>query len=694
MKLLYTGKAKDVYQAEDINQVYIKYKNDVTAGNGAKHDIIENKGKLNAKITELIFKHLEDQGIKTHFIKQIDDLTQLTKKVSIIPLEVIVRNIAAGSFARNYGVKEGTTLNQPTFEFSYKKDELGDPLLNKDHAIALGIINEEEFVVLREETLKINRILQKFFKDHGIILVDFKLEFGKDHEGNIILADEFSPDNSRLWDEVTKKPLDKDNYRKGIGSLTDAYEVVLDRIENGYIKPLKEECGVVAVYNGHQAPWLTFNALHALQHRGQDSAGISWVSNGEIITEKENGLLDDVFRNMNFDAIESTHSIGHVRYATTGNISLANIHPFYFNHSKRKFAIAHNGNISNSPELRQELEDKGSIFYGESDTEILGHLLVRENGDLFEAISKVLTRLEGAFSFVFIDDHAIYAARDAIGFRPLCLGEKDGAYFVVSESVALDVVGAKFIRDIKPGELIKIDKDGVKSIQFAESKGVQLDAMELIYFARPDSTIDGINVHEFRKETGKVLAKESPVDADIVVPIPDSSLSAAYGYSEVTGIPIEMGLIKNRYIARTFIQATQSHREVGVKRKLNTSPILKGKRVILIDDSIVRGTTIKQIVDMVRERGAKEVHVRIASPVVIAPSYYGINISTYKELIANRYEDVQSIANAIGADSLNYVSVDGLRKCAPNIGLEMCIFEDKYQTFVSPQLIRKAKDEK
>ena len=695
MKLLYKGKAKDVYSTNNPNEVIVDFKNDVTAGNGAKKDTIEGKGKLNNLITEIIFLHLHRAGIQTHFIKRIDDKKQLVKKVEIIPLEVIVRNIAAGSFSRNYGVEEGTPFAKPTFELSYKKDELGDPLLTKDFALSLNIVNEEEYQYLRDEAMKINDILIELFESIDLTLVDFKLEFGKDENGNIILADEFSPDNSRLWD-ANKKRFDKDNYRKDIGSLTDAYTEVLSRLQS-MEKPLQEECGVFGIFNVDKAPWLTFNGLHALQHRGQDSAGISWISNNKIMLKKGNGLIDHVFGDTDLGNIESNSAIGHVRYSTTGDLSTSNIHPFRFRHTKRNFALAHNGNISNSYDLKVELEEQGSVFFGESDSEMIGHMLLHEEGSFDEALMKALPKIEGAFSLVIITEDCIYAARDRIGFRPLSFGKLDNGYVVSSEPVAYDVIDGEMIRDIKPGEIIKISKDGIESMIFADQarEKVQLDAMELIYFSRPDSVLDGVNVHEFRKESGRVLAKEFSPEVDIVCPVPESSISAALGYAEVSGIPFELGLVKNKYVARTFIESQQTHREIGVKRKLNASTVVKGKKVLLIDDSIVRGTTMKRIIKMVRDQGAKEVHILIASPMVIAPSYYGINISTYHELLANRCDrDVEKMRQELGADSLGFLSIEGTRSCAPSLDLEMCIFEDKYQTKISEQLIAEARNEK
>ena len=454
---------------------------------------------------------------------------------------------------------------------------------------------------------------------------------------------------------------------------------------------LKEECGVFAIFENENATMLTTAALHALQHRGQDSTGMSWFTNGKVKVHKAPGLVSDVVKRIPSESFEAKSMIGHVRYATTGGQDLSNIHPFVFSHSRRSFALAHNGNISNSSELRVELEKMGTVFWGESDSEITGHFIVREEGTMIDAIKNTAKKLEGAFSFVFIDEHAIYALRDKIGFRPLSIGKINGSYMIASESVAFDVIGGEKIRDVQPGEIVRISKDGIESYFYEENRKPQLDAMELIYFARPDSVIDGVLVQEFRKRTGEILAEESPsTNCDLVVPVPDSSIDAALGYSEKSHIPLGFGLVKNRYVARTFIQPSQAHRELDVNKKLNASSIVKGKKLVLIDDSIVRGTTLKRIVEILKNAGAKEVHIRIASPMIIAPSYYGINISTYKELFAHNFKDKASMAKELGADSLEFITIEGLKNASPNLDLETCIFTNKYQTKISQELLDKA----
>lgn len=448
---------------------------------------------------------------------------------------------------------------------------------------------------------------------------------------------------------------------------------------------IKHECGVMAVFNSENAGQMTYFGLHALQHRGQEGCGIA-TANGSLTVKKGSGLLSEVFSTEDIKKLSGHSAVGHVRYSTAGGNNPNNVQPFLFMHRNKKFALSHNGNLTNAPELKNELEDMGTLFHSTSDTEIVGHYLIREKGNIHDALLKIMPKFVGAFNFTILEQDKLHIVRDKWGFRPLCLGKKGDAWLVASESSALNVLHAEFIRDIEPGEVLTISKDGLKSSVYGKEDRNYMCAMEYIYFARPDSDIEGINVHSFRKQSGRVLAKTDPVEADIVIPVPDSSLSAASGYSEASGIPNEMGLVKNRYIARTFIEPTQELREMAVYKKLSAVPsTVKGKRVILVDDSIVRGTTIKQIIRMIKRAGATEVHVRIASPKIIAPAYYGIDISTYKELIGHK-RTTKEIATEIGADSLAYLTVDQMQEIAGPVGLETSIFTDVYPTTISPEI--------
>lgn len=457
------------------------------------------------------------------------------------------------------------------------------------------------------------------------------------------------------------------------------------------IKGLNEECGVFGVFGTKNAEQLTYFGLHSLQHRGQEGAGIV-SSDGTTLKQFRNkGLLAEVFANeADLNALAGTAAIGHVRYGTSGNDSLNNLQPFLFEFYDGQVALAHNGNLTNARTLRKKLECAGAVFQSNSDTEILIHLIRQKHELSFkEALKASLNEVHGGFAFVLLQNERLYAALDPHGFRPLCIGQlKNGAYVVASETCALDMLGAKFVRDVLPGELITIDHSGMTIEHYTDQTQLALCSMEFIYFARPDSIIHGVNVHNARKQMGRLLAKECPVQADIVIGVPNSSLSAASGFAEEAGLPYEMGLIKSQYVARTFIQPTQELRERGVKLKLSAvRGVVEGKSVAIVDDSIVRGTTSKQIVKLLKEAGAKEVHMRIASPPLKFPCFYGIDISTRSELIAAE-KSVAEIKDLIGADSLGFLSIESLiaaialpdGRTVPNGGLTVAYFDGNYPT--------------
>ena len=379
-------------------------------------------------------------------------------------------------------------------------------------------------------------------------------------------------------------------------------------------------------------------------------------------------------------------AIGHVRYSTTGGGGIENVQPFLFHHNTGDFAIAHNGNIVNSQQLRRYLEDHGTLFQSSSDSEILAHLIRKDPRERKRprilAIKDALNMIEGAFAFLIMTQNRIYACRDKHGLRPLSLGKLGNGYVVSSETCAFDVIGAEFIRDIEPGEIVTIDHQGIRSNRYSNFQHHFLCAMEYIYFARPDSDIEGCNVHNFRKMTGKLLYEEAPAEADIVVGVPDSSLSAAMGYAEASGLPDEMGLIKNKYIGRTFIQPSQEMRDKGVKMKLSpVKTIVSGKRVVLIDDSVVRGTTSRRIVAMLREAGAREVHLRIASPQLRLPCFYGIDISTREELICAQ-RNLEEVRQALNVDTIAFLSDEALYKAGKREELCLACFNGNYPTYL------------
>ena len=451
---------------------------------------------------------------------------------------------------------------------------------------------------------------------------------------------------------------------------------------------LHEECGVFGIFEPKTSyvAQSVYLALYALQHRGQESCGIAVNDDGVFTHHKGNGLVPDVFTQDKLEHLGMGNiAIGHVRYSTTGGKNINNVQPLVIRHIKGNLALAHNGNLVNAMEIRKSFELNGGIFHGTSDTESIAYEIVSNRlscKSTEEAIKKAMPNLKGAYSCVVMTATKLIAFRDPNGFRPLCFGKTaDGAICVSSESCALDTVGAKIIRDVLPGEIITIDSNGIHSDKTHCKSNGNLCVFEYIYFARPDSIIDGASVEHARMKAGAFLAKESPVDADIVIGVPDSGLDAALGYANESGIPYGIGFIKNRYIGRSFIQPNQSQREDAVRIKLNViKENIKGKRVIMIDDSIVRGTTCARIVNLLREAGAKEVHMRVSSPPFKHPCYFGTDVDSQENLIACKYNSVEEIAKVIGVDSLAYLSVESTHKLAESASMHCCdgCFTGKY----------------
>ncbi|MFY0544833.1 amidophosphoribosyltransferase [Brevibacillus sp. H7] len=450
---------------------------------------------------------------------------------------------------------------------------------------------------------------------------------------------------------------------------------------------LNEECGVFGIYNHKDASQLTYLGLHALQHRGQESAGICASDGEKWYKHRGMGLVSEAFGRGDLEKFRGHIAIGHTRYTTAGSSKIENAQPLFFRYAHGSMAVAHNGNLVNASVLRKELEAKGSIFQTTSDTEVIAHLIARaKSRDLAEAVKEALQHIKGAYALLVMNERQLVITLDPNGLRPLSLGRLGDAICVASETCAFDIIGAEYWRDVQPGELIVIDADGIFERKHSENTQRSICTFEYIYFARPDSDIDGINVHMARKRLGKQLALEAPIEADVVTGVPDSSISAAIGFAEATGIPYEIGLIKNRYVGRTFIQPTQELRERAVHLKLSAvRKVVDGKRVVMIDDSIVRGTTSNRIVRMLREAGAKEVHVRVSSPPVKNPCFYGIDTSTRDELIAST-KTVEEIRRIIGADSLAFLSIEGMLEAigradtAPNKGHCLACFTGQYPT--------------
>src|SRR5213594_1753323 len=432
----------------------------------------------------------------------------------------------------------------------------------------------------------------------------------------------------------------------------------------------REECGVIAIYAHPEAEKLAYLGLHALQHRGQESAGIVTSDGMTLHPYKSMGLVADIFTEKKLSRLRGTLAIGHTRYSTTGDSALLNAQPIMVQSNKGMIALAHNGNLTNAQEIRNRMEAQGSIFQTSSDTEVIVHLIAQSREHtLPEAIADALRQVEGAFSLVMISPDRIFAARDPRGFRPLAMGrisqqegQKQDTIVFASETCAFDLIGATYEREVKPGELVVVGPEGITSRFYTSAAPQSCCIFEHVYFSRPDSLVFGRAVQESREELGRQLAREAPADADIVVPVPDSGVTAAMGYASESGIPFRFGLIRNHYIGRTFIEPRQTVRDFGVKLKLNpVRSLLEGKRVVLIDDSIVRGTTSRKIVRMIRNAGAKEVHMRISCPPTISPCFYGVDTPSKKELIAAN-KSVEEIREFIGAESLAYLSLEGMKK--------------------------------
>ncbi len=439
---------------------------------------------------------------------------------------------------------------------------------------------------------------------------------------------------------------------------------------------------------GHEdAAQIAYYGLHSLQHRGQEGAGIVVNDGKELRVHKDVGLVNDVFGQGVLEELKGESAIGHVRYTTAGGRGYENIQPLLFRSLTGGMAVAHNGNLTNAHGLKHQLESQGSIFQTTSDSEVLVHLIKRSAyANLEDAFKGALSMVKGAYAFLVMTENKMMVALDPSGIRPLSLGKLGDAYVVASETCAFDTIGADYIRDVKPGEFLVISDEGLHSEMFSTSSARSMCGMEYIYFSRPDSNIGNLNIHTARKNLGKQLALESPADADVVTGVPDSSISAAIGYAEESGIPYELGLIKNRYVGRTFIQPSQELREQGVKMKLSpVRGVVEGKRVVMVDDSIVRGTTIRRIVNLLREAGAKEVHVRISAPPIKNPCYYGIDMKTKEELIAANHT-IEEIKEEVGADSVAYLSIDGMLQALESdgegVGTGHCLacFTGKYPT--------------
>jgi amidophosphoribosyltransferase len=445
--------------------------------------------------------------------------------------------------------------------------------------------------------------------------------------------------------------------------------VIRDRDEDDHFH---DQCGVFGIFGHPEAANMTYLGLHALQHRGQESAGIVTSDGERLFAHRAMGLVQDAFTQDQLSKLPGHIAIGHVRYSTAGASHIKNAQPIAVDYAHGSLAVCHNGNLTNADELRSELEERGSIFQSDTDTEVFVHLVaVSKEVAVEDRIADALSHVKGAYSLLFLTESAVVAVRDPMGIRPLCLGVlQDGgdAHVVASEPCAFDLIGAKYLRDVEPGEMVILDGRSVRSVRPQASAPRRMCVFEYVYFARPDSTLGGRSVYEVRRAFGRALAKELPVEADVVVPVPDSGVPAAIGFAAERQLPFDLGLLRSHYVGRTFIEPQQSIRHFGVRLKLSTvEPVLKGRRVVVVDDSIVRGTTSRKIVKMVRDAGAREVHMRISSPPTQWPCYYGIDTPTRRELIASSHS-VDEIARYITADSLGYLSLEGMLRAVGGEG--------------------------
>jgi amidophosphoribosyltransferase len=438
----------------------------------------------------------------------------------------------------------------------------------------------------------------------------------------------------------------------------------------------KEYCGLFGIINNKQAGWLTYLGLYAQQHRGQEACGIVVNNKGILTMHKDMGLVSDVFGEQVLRTLKGNMAVGHVRYSTTGSSVLKNAQPLLIEYAKGSICIAHNGNLVNSLQLRQYLEKTGSIFQTTTDSEIIIHLMARaKSRDLTQSLIYALKRVRGAYSLVMMDNKSLIGIRDPYGYRPLVLGKFGKSFCLASETCAFDLLGARLVREIEPGEIVIITENSLRSVKpiQLQSKKHAYCTFEHVYFSRPDSIVFGETVHTVRRKLGERLAIEHPVDADFVVPVPDSGFSAALGYSRESGIPLEMGIIRNHYVGRTFIQPAQDSRDLGVRVKFNLlRDVLKGKSIVIVDDSIVRGTTSKIRVRNLRKAGVREVHLRISCPAHRFPCFYGIDFHRSSELIANRYESLDAIRKYLEVDSLGYLSLEGMLGCLKNPSADYC----------------------
>jgi amidophosphoribosyltransferase len=697
------GKTKVVYaDATDPALAVVVHKDDITAGDGARRDRLPGKGALSGRTTANVFRLLRAHGIPTHFVAATADDEMVVRRCTMIPLEVVMRRIATGSYLKRNPVAEGTRFEPTVVEFFFKDDANHDPLVDDAWIEEHEVATPAEIETLRDVGRRVFAALEQAWDEQDVQLVDLKIEFGRDASGELLVADVIDNDSWRIWPGGRKEAmLDKQVYRdtaevtdealRGVlikyaqvAELTDAFShgphpnpndphpnpspiamgegLVGAEARNG--RP-REACGVFGIWGeGIDVARTTLLGLMALQHRGQESAGVAVLEESRIRVALGMGRVDQVFRPAEIDGLTGIAAIGHTRYSTTGSSRIENAQPVLVEADSEALALAHNGNVVNPLELRRLVRERGVEPATGSDSELLALLILHGQGTWEERIRRMMELASGAYSLTILTNDALFAVRDPFGLRPLCLGWRDDHWMVASESCALDTVGADLVRDVQPGEILRLDDAGLRSDLMADPPQPALCVFEQIYFARPDSVLDGQTAFEARVAMGRELAKEHPAQADLVIGVPDSGVPAAIGYAQEMGLPLSEGLVKNRYVGRTFIQPDQYSRESGIRLKFNPlRGAVKDKRVVIVDDSVVRGNTMPQIVDLLRRGGATAIHLRISAPPIAHTCHFGIDMGASETLLAHG-RDLDAIRRHLGADTLGYLSLDGLLRAA------------------------------
>ncbi len=683
---LVEGKTKIVYaDPADPALAIIVHKDDITAGDGARRDQLPGKGALSGRTTSNVFRLLRASGIPTHFVAAAAAAEMTVRRCDMIPLEVVMRRIATGSYLKRNDVPEGTRFEPTVVEFFFKDDANHDPLVDDAWIQEHGVASGEEIAQIKEIGRRVFATLEEAWAAQNVQLVDLKIEFGRDAGGELLVADVIDNDSWRIWPGGHKEAmLDKQVYRdtthvtdealrgvmrkyQQVAVLTDAFanpgaEAASTTPRDG--KP-REACGVFGVWGeGADVSRTTLLGLMALQHRGQESAGVAVLEERRIRVALGMGRVDQIFRPDEVDALTGIAAIGHTRYSTTGSSRIENAQPILVEAGAEALALAHNGNIVNPLELRRLVRERGVEPATGSDSELLALLILHGQGTWEERIRRMMELASGAYSLTILTNDALFAVRDPFGLRPLCLGWRDDHWMVASESCAVDTVGADLVRDVQPGEILRLDEAGLRSDLMADPPQPALCVFEQIYFARPDSVLDGQTAFEARVAMGRELAKEHPAQADLVIGVPDSGVPAAIGYAQEMGLPLSEGLVKNRYVGRTFIQPDQHSRQSGIRLKFNPlRGAVKDKRVVIVDDSVVRGNTMPQIVDLLRRGGATAIHLRISAPPIAHTCHFGIDMGESESLLAHG-RNLEQIRRHLGADTLGYLSLDGLLRAA------------------------------